>query len=217
MNFSGLITKITSLLDRSDYDTKAGEFINSAIHELEWSYNWRKMEAAPVTGNLTTTVDYISIPSKYKRVKSLFVTVDTIEKPLAKKSYFWLKSHYPHGTSSPGEPSIFAIKQGESKFYVRPYPQQTYSYELIYDVFSDDLVVNTNESNFWMTDMWEIVYYGALLQYELHSGKRLTLGTEDQPMSPATLYNGLLPKLLKAHADEEYCDHPIYESVDYVY
>lgn len=215
MNFSGLITKVTSVINRSDYDTKAGEFINSAIHELEWSYNWRKMEAAPITGSLTAAVDYVSIPSKYKRVKSFFITVDGVEKPLAKKNYFWLKTHYPDGTMSPGEPREYAIKQGESKFYVRPYPQKDYAYELICDVFSSDLVVNTNESNFWMTDMWEIVFYGALIQYEFDSGKRLRLGTEDAPMSPTILYNNLLPKLVKADADEEYDDHPIYESVDY--
>lgn len=216
MDFTTLKTRITGLIDRSDYDTNAGIFINSAIHELEMSYNWRKMEASPLTGNLTTSVDYVAIPTRYKRAKSFLITVDTKEKPLAKKGYFWLKSHYPYGANSKGEPEAYAIKQGESRFYVRPYPQQTYAYELICDVFSEDLS-DASPSNFWMTDMWEIVYYGALLQYELHSGKKLVLGTEDHPMSPTTLYNSLLPKLLKTHADEEYCDHPIYESVDYVY
>ena len=217
MNFSGLITKITTLLDRSDYDTKAGEFINSAIHELEQTYDWRQMEAAPLTGNFTTSIDYITIPSRYKNTKCLFITVDTMEKPLAKKKYFWLKSHYPYGSNSKGEPEYFAIKTGESRFIVRPYPQQTYAYELVYNAFSSDLVVETNESNFWMEELWEIVFYGALIQYELDSGKKLELGTEESPMSPQLLYNNLLSKLIKAQIDEEISDYPIYTGVDYVY
>lgn len=217
MNFTQLKTKITTLLDRSDYDTRAGEFINSAIHILEQTYDWRQMEAAPVTGNLTTSIDYIDIPARYKNVKCLFITVDTREKPLSKKSYFWIKSHYPSGSNSKGEPEMFATKTGESKFVIRPYPQQTYAYELVYNAFSSDLVTDTNESNFWMSDMWEIVYYGALINYELDSGKKLDLGTADAPLSPRILYDSLLGKLMKTQTDEELSHYPLYSGADYVY
>ncbi len=217
MNFTQLKTKITALLDRSDYNARAGEFINSAIHILEQTYDWRQMEAAPVTGNLTTSGDYIAIPDRYKNVKSLFITANTREKPLAKKDYFWIKSRYPYGTDGRGEPEVFATKTGESKFIIRPYPQQTYAYELIYNAFSADLVTDTNESNFWMSDMWEIVYYGALINYELDSGKKLEIGTEDAPLSPRILYDSLLGKLMKTQIDEELSHYPLYSGADYVY
>lgn len=218
MNFTELKTKITSLLDRSDYDTKVGGYINSAIHELEQDFDWRQMEAK-ATGNLTSIIDYIAIPARYKNTKSLIITDSSNSNKqivLTKKDYLFMIAQYPYGSDKKDTPKTYATKTSESNFVVRPYPDKTYAYELITNNFSADLVVTTNESNYWMTDMWKVVYYGSLIQYELDSGKRIVLGTEEAPITPTIFYKELLSKLKNNQINERKSRAQIYESVDYV-
>lgn len=205
MNFTDLKSRITSLLDRSDYDTKAGVYINSAIHELERRFNWLGMENR-TAGSLTST-GYIDIPSKYKSVK-YFIVPDSEIVVLDKRSYGFIKANF----TSTGVPCCFATLKALGRFIIGPTPSDDYSYELIYNKYSDDLT-DASPSNFWMTDMWEIVYYGALIQYELDSGKKLQLGTEEAPMSPTILFEQAYNTLRMAEINEDFSDKPIYESV----
>jgi hypothetical protein len=124
-------------------------------------------------------------------------------------------SRYPDGSNNPATPKVFATKQASSRFVVRPYPDNTYAYEMVTRNFSLDLS-DASPSNFWMTDMWEIVFYGALIQYELDSGKKLTLGTDEVPMSPMMLYERLYSKLTKNQIDEKRSRAPLYRGADWV-
>lgn len=205
MNFTDLKSRITSLLDRSDYDTKAGVYINSAIHQLEQRFNWLGMENR-TTGTLTST-GYIDIPTKYKSTK-YFIVPDSDIVVLDKRSYGFIKANF----TSTGVPCCFATLKSLSRLVVGPTPSSDYSYELIYNKYSDDLT-DASPSNFWMTDMWEVVYYGALIQYELDSGKKLQLGTEEMPMSPTLLFEQAYNTLRMAEINEDFSDKPIYESV----
>ena len=208
MNFTDLKSRITSLIDRSDYDTKAGVYINSAIHLLERRFDWLSMENRS-TGTLTST-GYIAMPSKYKNSK-YFIVPDSDIVVLDKRSYGFIKSNY----STTGVPECFATLKSLSRIVIGPTPSQDYSYEFIYNKYSDDLT-DASPSNFWMTDMWEVVYYGALIEYELDSGKKLMLGTEDAPLSPAILFERAYNELRMAEIDEDFSDKPIYEVGNWV-
>lgn len=214
MNFTELKTKITTLLDRADYDVLAGQFINAAIQELEQSFDWRQMETE-YTGSITTSVDYIPMPTRYESCAYLIITSNNRQKFLLKQDYAYMISKYPHGNSNPSEPKVFATKQSASRFIVRPYPEKTYTYELCTRSFSADLS-DTNPTNFWMVEMWLIVFYGALIQYELDSGKKLQLGTEEFPLSPGILYQSLYAKLTKKQIDERRSRAPLYRGTDWV-
>jgi hypothetical protein len=206
MNFTELKASITSLIDRSDYDIKAGVFINSAIRGLEQRRNWLGMERL-LSGTLTSSVNSIDIPEKYKSVK-YFIVPDSGIKILDKRSYDFIKANFP----TPGIPSCFATLKAINKFIIGPTPRQDYTYELIYNRYSNDLT-DASPTNFWMEDMWEIVYYGALMRYELDSGSKLNLGTEEAPMSPTLLYEQAYTMLSMAENNEEFSDKPVYETI----
>lgn len=173
MTFSSLKTKIADYLARSDLSSQIEDFINSAMHQVEKGYMnpstghfesliWRRAMEVKTTG--TSTNDYIAFPTRYKEVKSLFITDDDKQVRLVKQDYGEMIEEYNLGTADKRRPIQFAPVYADSKFYLRPYPDKTYSYELISYNYSADLAVSTNENNWWTDNAWEILLYGALLE-----------------------------------------------------
>lgn len=216
MNFGQLKTQVQNKIDYGDQTTKVPTYINSAIHILEEEDDWSHMESA-LTGNLTTSVDYIAIPTRYKSCKNhIFITDGTRQKAVVKADYGEMLLLYPDGSSAKSLPKRFARKESESKFIVRPYPEKTYAYELLANVYSADLVADA-DSNWWTANKWELVMYGALIQYELDSGAELKLGTEEMPLSPVILYTNLLTKVKNNNVRERVTQGVAYSSVAYVH
>lgn len=207
MNFTEIKTKITALLDRSDYDEKSGQFINSAMRKAEVAYDWTGMEYI-TTGTLST--DEITIPSRYKNVKWLKLNNGTKDFFPMKKSYGFVIDNYPYGSTKKSAPKVFASKRGAGIFVLRPYPDTsvTYTYELTINRYSDELS-DSSPTNYWTDGDWQLLFYGALIEYELDSGKRLILGTEDQPISPGLLYSQLYTDLVRAEINEYKTSLPI--------
>lgn len=216
MNFGELQTQVKNKIDYGDQATKVPTYINSAIHILEEEDDWPHMESV-LTGNLTTSVDYIAIPTRYKNCKyHIFITDGARQKAVVKAAYGEMLLLYPDGSSAKSLPRRFARKESGSKFIVRPYPEKTYAYELLANVYSADLVAD-GDSNWWTANKWELVMYGALIQYELDSGVELKLGTEEAPLSPAILYAGLLTKVKNNNIRERNVQGVAYSSVAYVH
>jgi len=191
MIFSALQTQVSNKIGYGDQSAKIPTYINSAIHLLEQTDDWPHMESK-LTGNLTTSSDSISIPTRYKNCKyKMFITDGDKQKPVSKTDYDFMINMFPLGSSSKGLPKAFASKPSESKFIVRPYPDKTYPYELLVNVFSADLSDNA-DTNYWTNENWEIVMYRALIEFELDSGAQLKLGTEEVPLSPTLLYTNAL-------------------------
>ena len=215
MNFGELQTQVLNKIDYGDQITKVPTYINSAIHQLEEEDDWPHMESK-LSGDLTTSVDYIAIPTRYKNCKyRLFVTDSDVQKPVVKCEYDALIEAHPYGSTNKSLPKRFAEKPSESNFIVRPYPDKTYAYELLVNVFSADLSAS-GDTNYWTNNKWEIVMYGALVQFELDSGEQLKLGTEEMPLSPTILYMNLLNLLKRSRKLRKYAGGFAYSSAAYV-
>lgn len=214
MNFGELQTQVLNKIDYGDQSTKVPTYINSAIHILEEEDDWPHMENK-VAGSLTTSVDYIAIPTRYKNSKSLFITDDTEQKEVHIGEYSAIIREYPFGSNSKSLPKRFAEKYSESNFIIRPYPDKTYAFEMLTNVFSADLSASA-DSNWWTANKWEIALYGALIQFELDSGQQLKLGTEEAPLSPTILYQNLLGILRRSMKRRKYTKGIAYSKASYV-
>ena len=215
MNFGELQTQVSNKIGYGDQSSKIPTYINSAIHQLEDEDDWPHMESK-LSGNLTTSVDYVAIPTRYKNCKyRLFVTDSDKQKPVVKCEYDALIEANPYGSTKKDLPLRFAEKPSESNFIVRPYPDKTYAYELLVNVYSADLVANS-DTNYWTDNKWEIVMYGALIQFELDSGEQLKLGTEEIPLSPNILYQEQLRLMKRNRKLRKYTGGFAYSSAAYV-
>lgn len=165
MDWSTLKTDVADYLARTDLPvTLVPKLINQALHKVERMFDWNHMEVK-TTGTVTASSDTIAVPTRYKNTKVLFVTIDSEQREMKKVDYKFLHSQFPLGSSSPSAPEMFALLQGDGYFYLRPYPDTTYSYTFITRRYSADLS-DANTSNWFMENAWEVLFYGALLLAE---------------------------------------------------
>lgn len=158
MQFSEIKTSLASWLDRSDISASVlAEIINMTVKEIEREWNYRGMQAA-ATGTLST--DNIAFPTRYKDLKSLFITTQDGERLLVKREWSYINSVYPQ-TSLLKTPELCASKHDESKIYVRPYPDTSYSYTLTSYSYSADLSADA-DTNWLLTNHWDAVLFGGL-------------------------------------------------------
>lgn len=202
MDLATLRTRISTALDNpSDVSTtEIEEAINNPVHEAEFDENWRHMETK-LSGNLTSSIDYISIPTRYKMMKSLFITVDDEQKLLRKMDYVDLIRSYRDGSNVKDTPAAYAIAKFNDYIYVRPYPDQTYAYELITYNYSADLS-DSNTSNWFLSNAWEVLFYGALVQL------RANINDDEQIAKWQSFYDRRIAKLKKVHTDESFKGSP---------
>ena len=167
MNFTELKTKVADYAVRPDLvSTIVPDMINMALHDLEQDpeINWKHMEAK-ATGNVTSSTDTIAIPTRYKEVKCLSITIDTKREFLTKTSYSDLMITYPYDANVKTIPEKFALYTADSVFYLRPYPDTTYAYELTTYNYSADLSAS-NLTNWFTNNAWELLVYGALIEMQ---------------------------------------------------
>ena len=192
MNFGTLKSRVASYLHRDDLTSIIPDFVNAAMHRLERNHNWNCMKTK-TTGS--TTDDYISLPTRYKDTDSLFVIANSQYYPLTKSSYSHMISIYPEGSSSKDRPEVFATLIGDSKFYLRPYPDAAYSYELIYYAYTADLSADT-DTNWWTNNTWELLLYGALIEAEPY------VINDERMLTWKALYDNILGDLSMAEENE---------------
>lgn len=167
MNWTDLKTKVGDYAIRPDLVTTViPDMINMALHDLEQDpeINWKHMESK-TTGTVTSSTDTITIPTRYKEVKYLSLTIDTKRRWLDKTSYSDLMTKYPYDSDLKTIPEKFALDTASSIFRLRPYPDDTYNYELTTYNYSADLS-DSNLTNWFMANAWELLLYGALIEMQ---------------------------------------------------
>lgn len=167
MNFSNLATKVGDYAVRPDLvSTIIPDMINMALHDLEQDpeINWKHMETK-TTGNTSSSSDTIAVPTRYKETKYLSITVSDQRHWLEKTSYSDLMTEYPYDATGKQIPEKFALYTASSVFFLRPYPDGTYPYELTTYNFSADLS-DSNPTNWFTENAWELLLYGSLLELQ---------------------------------------------------
>lgn len=199
MNFGALKSKLSLwTAQRTDFASELGDFINTAMHEVEKKYRWKHM-LAKTTGNFTTTVDYLAIPTRYKEMRFAFITADNSQIRLNKKSYETMIGLYNGGTTDIGQPTTIATAEWDNKFYVRKYPDKTYPYEIVTYNYSADLSADADTN--WLTDnAHELLLYGALIEAEKRGMSPIVYA---DGTTPTHRFNTIINDLKVVATDEE--------------
>ena len=211
MNFTNLATKIGDYAVMPDLvATVIPDMINMALHDLEQDpeINWKHMEAK-TPGTVTSSSDTIAIPTRYKEVKFLSITVYDKRHWLHKTSYSDLMSEYPYDATSKAIPEKFALYTASSVFYLRPYPDTTYNYELTTYNYSADLS-DTNGTNWFTNNAWELLLYGALI--EMQPYLKVAKAIAQIPIWQG-FYTRRLDKLKRVSASEDWAGS--HQSINY--
>lgn len=169
MNYTQINAKIADYADRADLlTTVIPDVTNMVLHDLERdsTLSWKHMEVKQ-TGTTTSSSDKITIPTRYKETKSLFLkgtNMGNRRQLLEKTSYMDLMITYPYDENVKSIPEKYALSTADSSIILRPYPDANYDYEWITHNYSSDLSgTGTN----WFTDnAWELLLYGALLELQ---------------------------------------------------
>ncbi len=160
MDFSTLQSKVADWLNRTDLTTQIPDFINIALHELERGpLNWKYMEVRQQT---VTSSAFITMPTSFKDVKWLKVSTDSGYKALKRDSTNQLLAEYPYLTDNTGEPEKFGVMGNQTELLIRPTPDASYTFDGVFYIYSADLSGNS-DTNWWLTNRWEVLLYGALL------------------------------------------------------
>ena len=149
---------IASYLSRDDIEAISGVFINLAQKRIEREHNWKCMEKRQTT---SASDPYISIPARFKEHKSLMIFEGGRYYSLMKTSYEHALNIYPLESANRGMPLVFATAQATNEFLVRPTPDKSYTYDLYYYQYTDDLVEDT-DSNWWTNVAWDALLYASL-------------------------------------------------------
>ena len=194
MTFAELKIKVADWMQRTDLDAVTGDFINLAMHKIERAFNFNCMMAIE-TGTIST--DLIPEPTRYQEVKTLMMTINSQQIYLPKLTYPALLASFPYGSTLTGSPEAFAYKPSASTLVIRPYPNTSYDYELVYWATTQDLT-SDSDTNWWLTNAWELLMYGALVE-----GMNYIVDSERLPVWQQR-YNETLAEYIMNERNEEF-------------
>lgn len=170
MNYTQIKSKVADYADRSDLlTTVIPDIVNMVLHDLEQDpgLSWKHMEAKQA-GTITSSSDKITIPTRYKETKCLFLKGTNLgnrRRLLDKTGYLDLMSDYPDDDSIKGTPDKYALSTADNSIILRPYPDTNYDYEWITYNYSADLSGDT-DTNYFTNYAWELLLYGALIELQ---------------------------------------------------
>lgn len=207
MNYTQIKTKVADYIDRADMlTTVVPDMVNMVLHDLEQDpeINWKHMEVKQ-TGTVTSSSDKITIPTRYKETKCLFLKGSNLgnrRQLLEKTSYIDLMIDYPDDENSKAVPEKYALSPNstDNAIILRPYPDTNYDYEWITYNYSADLSAES-DTNWFTNYAWELLLYGSLIEMQgyIMNPERLT----DLPVWQK-LYMKRLNKLKAASASEDW-------------
>ena len=205
MNYSQIKAKVADYTDRQDMlTTVIPDIVNMVLHDLEQDpeINWKHLEVKQA-GTVTSSSDKITIPTRYKESKCLFLKGSNLGNRrylLDKTSYLDLMSAYPDDENAKSVPEKYALSTADSSIILRPYPDTNYDYEWITYNYSADLSGDT-DINWFTSNAWELLLYGSLIvmQEYIVNPERLT----DLPIWQG-LYTRRLNKLKGISAFEDW-------------
>lgn len=172
MNYTQIKSKIADYADRQDIlTTVIPDIVNMVLHDLEQDpeINWKHMEVKQ-TGTITSSSDKITIPTRYKETKSLYLKGSNLGYRrilLDKTSYLDLMINFPDDEFCKTIPKKYALSTNASDnaIIIRPYPDTNYDYEWITYNYSADLSADT-DTNWFTNYAWELLLYGSLMEMQ---------------------------------------------------
>lgn len=198
MNFGDLKTKVAAYLNRTDLTTEIPNFINLAqrdaergqviLHDRLTIINWTCMKKRQT---VSSDEAYITLPDNIKEVRWLKILLNGRYYPLDAVSPETALNLYHYPSDAEGRPVLFAFLDEQGELLVRPTPDQTYTYDMGFYAYSDELV-NDSDTNWWTDNAWEVLLYGALAQAEPY------LMNDPRIATWKGLYESALQKLAKA-------------------
>lgn len=187
MNYTELKAQIWSYLQTDD--DGLGGMTDTIIRQAEERIvrsvqlpNFRKN----VTGNVTSSFQYLSTPSDFLSPYSLAVIVSGDQTYLLPKDVAFIREAYPSSTST-GVPKYYALFD-ENTFLLGPTPASSYTMELHY-YYEPASIVDTGTS--WLGDNAE----NALLYGSLVEAYTVLKGDSDMMQVYVERYNDALTQL----------------------
>lgn len=170
MNYLQIKEKVADYIVRPDMlTTVIPDVVNMVLHDLEQDpeINWKHLEVKQ-TGTVTSSSDKITIPTRYKESKCLFLKGSNLGNRrllLEKTSYSDLMITYPDDENAKSVPALYALSTADSSIVLRPYPDTNYDYEWITYNYSTDLSGDT-DTNWFTNNAWELLVYGSLSEMQ---------------------------------------------------
>jgi hypothetical protein len=140
------------------HDVERGQFV---INGINLHHNFQGMQKRQYT---SSSEQYITVPSGIKEFKWVkiddtadsgrFYDLDFVDPGKA-------LSLYPNNSNVTGRPVKFSFFPAQGEIGVFPYPDKSYKYDVCFYAFSDDLV-NDTDTNWWLTNAYEVILYDAL-------------------------------------------------------
>jgi hypothetical protein len=192
VDFFGLKIKVADWLNRSDLNGLIPELIQLTQRDLERK-NWRFMEKRETFSSSETYRDF---PVRLKNVKVFWLIDDDRRYKLIQRNEKEAIAEYPYLTTNKSKPKLFSPLWDSSKFLFRPTPDKSYDYDLLYRQYSAELQ-NDTDTNWWTTNAWETLLFGALLQAEPY------LERDGRIMLWKAFYDSTVLKLERDHLSEE--------------
>jgi len=199
VTYAELRTKVADYLDRTDISASViGSFIQIAQRKLERNNDWRCMQ---IEASLSSADAYLDLPSNFKDAISLRYISDSNHYFIERTSYRDAIERYRNITTAASAPAIYAVNYATDEMLVRPTPDVSYAYRLVYYGYTDTLI-NDADTNWWTTDAWEALIYGALLESVVY------LGQDVRAIVWQTMYEKTIIELKTEQAQERQSDAP---------
>ena len=162
--FATLKTAIQDYTDNSEstFVTHLSDFIKGAEEKILKSVDldvFRKN----VTSTLTTSDQYVNVPSDYLAAFSFQITTSGSESFLLQKDVNYLREYTP-AASTTGLPNYYA-RFSEDHFILAPTPNLAYTVELHYFYRPSSLTAGTDSGTTWIsTNAPFALLYGSLIE-----------------------------------------------------
>ena len=164
MTFGEIQTRVADYLNRNDLTSQIQDFIKLAQKKIARKYNLKYMKNY-TSGTLTSGSAYLTIPTLYKEIVSLFVTSSSRFYQINKEEHPYSLSIYPYLTDQKGLPKIVSTDEPNSRFVFRPTPDSNYAYDLWYYKYSTELS-SSSDTNWLTNNAWEVLIYMSLVEAE---------------------------------------------------
>lgn len=161
LNRTDLTSRIVYWADIAKLNIERGQFL---LDGKSVAVNWNCMKKRQTTSSAEA---YVTMPSKIKEVRWVKILYETRYYDLVQQSPERAISLYPYisGTGIPKQrPQVYAFFDEQSEILVRPTPDQSYTYDIGFFAYSD--LMTTTPTNWWLTNAWELLLFGALIQAE---------------------------------------------------
>lgn len=195
MTFGQLQTKVADYLNRDDLTSQIQTFIQMAQRRIERKNNLKYMKNY-TSGTLTADSAYLTLPTSYKEIASLFLTSNSKLHPINKEEHPYSLTVYPYLSDQKGLPKIVSTDEANSRFVFRPTPDSAYAYDLWYYKYLTELSASSDTN--WLTNnAWEVLLYMALVEAEPF------LVNDSRMKTWAELAKTTLDDLIKSETDEK--------------